>query len=84
GKDATAAILRAVATVFEDFRYVDVLDAGDRVGLVFQARVGHREVQGWDYLHFDGDGRIREFTVMIRPLSGLEALTEAMRIALSR
>jgi uncharacterized protein YceH (UPF0502 family) len=81
GKGATAAVLRAVTTVFEGFRYTDVLDDGDRVGLVFEARVGHRDVQGWDYLRFDGD-RIVEFTVMIRPLSGLQAVVEGMRLAL--
>jgi uncharacterized protein YceH (UPF0502 family) len=81
GKGATAAVLRAVTTVFEGFRYTDVLDDGDRVGLVFEARVGDRHVQGWDYLRFDGD-RIVEFTVMIRPLSGLQAVVEGMRLAL--
>ncbi len=79
GREATAMVLRAVAHVFEDFRYVDVLDAGDRVGLVFEARVGDRDLQGWDYLHFDDAGRIREFTVMIRPLSGLQALVARMQ-----
>lgn len=79
GREATAMVLRAVAHVFEDFRYVDVLDDGDRVGLVFEARVGDRDLQGWDYLHFDDNGRIREFTVMIRPLSGLQALVARMQ-----
>jgi uncharacterized protein len=79
GREATAAILRMVAEVFDDFRYVDVLDEGERAGLVFAARVGDREVQGWDYLRFDEQGRIVEFTVMIRPLTGLQALVEAMR-----
>jgi uncharacterized protein len=82
GRDATAAILRMVAEVFEDFRYVDVLDEGERAGLVFAARVGDREVQGWDYLRFDEQGRIVEFTVMVRPLTGLQALVEAMRARL--
>ncbi len=79
GREATATVLRAVAQAFQDFRYVDVLDAGDRVGLVFEARVGDRELQGWDYLHFDEAGRIQELTVMIRPLSGLQALMERMQ-----
>jgi hypothetical protein len=83
GRDATATVLRAVSTVFEDFRYVDVLDAGDRAGLVFAARVGARELEGWDYLRFDDEGRIAEFTVMIRPLSALVAVVEAMRTALA-
>jgi uncharacterized protein len=78
GREATGMILRAVSQVFEDFRYVDVLDEGDRAGLVFAARVGKRELEGWDYLRFDEQGRITEFTVMVRPLSGLSALVEAM------
>lgn len=83
GRDATAMVLRAVAQVFEDFRYTDVLDAGDQVGLVFEARVGDRELQGWDHLRFGPDGRIREFTVMVRPLSGLQALVERMQALLT-
>jgi uncharacterized protein len=83
GRDATATVLRAVSTVLEDFRYVDVIDGGDRAGLVFAARVGDRELEGWDYLRFDDEGRIAEFTVMIRPLSGLLAVGEAMQAALA-
>jgi uncharacterized protein YceH (UPF0502 family) len=82
GREVTGMVLRAVAQVFEDFHYVDVLDAGDRAGLVFAARVGDREIQGWDYLRFDDQGYIAELTVMIRPLTGLQAVVEAMRQAL--
>ncbi|MFA9430435.1 DUF480 domain-containing protein [Egicoccus sp. AB-alg2] len=84
GRDVTARLLRTVATVFEDFRYLDVLDAGDRAGLVFEARIGDRQLQGWDYLRFDDRGRIVELTVMVRPLSGLQALAAAMEAALRR
>lgn len=83
GREVTGMVLRAVAQVFEGFHYVDVLDEGDRAGLVFSARVGDREVQGWDYLRFDDQGSITELTVMIRPLTGLQALVEAMREALA-
>lgn len=83
GRAAAGTILRAVVQVFEDFRYVDVLDAGDRVGLVFEARIGDRELQGWDYLSFDDAGRIRAFTIMIRPLPELQAVVEQMRALLA-
>lgn len=83
GRATTGAVLRAVASVFEDFTYVDVLDAGDRAALVFTTRVGDREVQGVDLLRFDDDGRIAELTVLIRPLSGLQAVVAAMRSALA-
>lgn len=79
GREATATILRAVARVFEDFHYVDVIDTGDRALLKFRARVGARDLEGWDELHFDNVGQIREFTVMIRPLSGLLAVVDRMQ-----
>jgi len=47
--------------------------------LAFSARVGDRELDGIDLLRFDGEGRIREMAVYVRPLSGLNALAEAMQ-----
>lgn len=79
GRLATATVLRAVGRVFEDFRYVDVFDAGDRAVLAFEARVDDRDVDGIDLLRFDEDGLITELTVMIRPLSGLTALVQRMQ-----
>lgn len=80
GKAITAAILRGVLRVFEDFRYVrEIADPSGRdLVLVFTARVGDKEVHGCDILHFDEDGLIDDFTVMVRPLSGAHALAEAM------
>ncbi|MFF9489376.1 nuclear transport factor 2 family protein [Streptomyces sp. NPDC014676] len=80
GRAVTGAILRAVAEVFEDFRYVrEIVDADGRDhALVFTARVGDRRVDGCDFLHVDDDGRIDELTVMVRPLSGAQALAAAM------
>ena len=46
--------------------------------LIFNARVGDKSVQGLDLLRTDDSGRITNLTVMIRPLSGLIALAEAM------
>ncbi len=45
---------------------------------VFTAKVGDKEVNGCDFLHFDEDGRIDDFTVMVRPLSAAQALAQAM------
>jgi len=78
GREALAVLLRAVAETFEDFRYVDQVETGDTAVLVFEARVGDRNLDGVDILRFDADGRIAEMMVMIRPLSGLNALAEAM------
>lgn len=80
GKAITAAILWAVSQVFEDVRYERELTGADGRdhALVFTARVGDREVSGCDFIHLDEDGLIDELTVMVRPLSGAQALAEAM------
>jgi len=79
GRDAVAMLLTAVSQVFEDFRYTDVVETGDVATLAFSATVGDRELDGIDLLRFDGEGKVREMAVYIRPMSGLHALAEAMQ-----
>jgi limonene-1,2-epoxide hydrolase len=79
GREATAHVLAAVMRVFSNFRYTDVLEAGDGVhALVFRANVGDREVEGIDLLRINADDLVDDFTVFVRPLSGLNALAERM------
>jgi hypothetical protein len=78
GRDTVGQVLGAVLETFEDFRYTGELAGETGHALVFEARVGEREVQGIDLLRFDGDGKISDFTVLVRPLSGAVALAEAM------
>jgi ketosteroid isomerase-like protein len=78
GREQVAGILRLVATVFEDFRYTNEWRDGRTTVLFFEAHVGDRELQGVDILEDDADGRIAAFTVMIRPLSGLQAVAARM------
>jgi len=78
GRDAVALLLGAVSQVFEDFRYTDQVESGDSATLVFSARVRDRELDGIDYLEFGDDGRISSMSVFIRPMSGVNALAEAM------
>ncbi|GAA2170238.1 nuclear transport factor 2 family protein [Actinomadura napierensis] len=80
GRPVVTAILRAVTRVFTDFRYVREINDGRDHALVFKARVGDREVHGCDFLHHDDDGLIDEFCVMVRPMSGAKALSEAMAV----
>ncbi|MDH6455719.1 MULTISPECIES: nuclear transport factor 2 family protein [unclassified Streptomyces] len=80
GKAITAAILRGVLRVFEDFTYIREIanpDGRDHA-FVFTATVAGKQIQGCDFLHFDDDGKIDDFTVMVRPLSAAQALSEAM------
>ena len=80
GTAITAAILRGVVGDFVDFRFVrEINDPGGRDhALVFTARVGDREITGCDFLRVNEDGLIDDFMVMVRPLSGAQALAEAM------
>lgn len=78
GREVLKVILSNVVQVFEDFRYVEQVETGDTAVLMFEARVGDRELQGVDILRFDDAGLIRELIVMVRPGSGVAALGEQM------
>jgi hypothetical protein len=78
GRETVVGLLEQVAQVFEDFRYTDELQAGGAHALVFRAKVGEREVEGLDLLRFDEQGLICDFTVMLRPLSGLVPFAQQM------
>lgn len=83
GKPITAAILRGVLRVFEDFRYVrEIHDNGGRDhAFVFETGIAGASgvtITGCDFLHQNDQGLIDDFMVMVRPLSGAKALAEAM------
>jgi hypothetical protein len=83
GKEQVDGILRLVATVFENFRYTAEWRDGVTTILFFEANVGDRELQGIDILEENGQGLVERFTVMIRPLSGLQAVAAALAAKLS-
>ena len=80
GKALTAAILRNVFEVFENFRYVREIGGDGHAdhALVFEAEVDGKKLTGCDFLHLDDTGLIDDFMVMVRPLSGAMALAEQM------
>ncbi len=78
GKEQVEQILRLVATVFENFRYTNEWRDERTTILFFEANVGDRELQGVDILEENDAGQIAAFTVMIRPLSGLQAVAATM------
>ena len=78
GRKQVEQLLRLVATVFENFRYTNEWRDGRTTILFFEANVGDRELQGIDILEENGDGLIDRFTVMVRPLSGLQAVAATM------
>jgi hypothetical protein len=85
GREALRQILAAVIDVFEDFRYIREIgaDGASDHALVFEARVGDKQLQGCDFIHVGPDGAIDEFTVMVRPMQAMLALAEAMKARLT-
>jgi SnoaL-like domain len=85
GREALRRILQAVLKVFEDFTYVREIGADDahEHALVFEARVGDKQLEGCDFIQLDDDGAISVFTVMVRPLSAALALADAMKAQLA-
>lgn len=85
GHDAVRRILEAVVEVFQDFRYTREIgaDGARDHALVFETRVGDKQIEGCDFIQLDEDGAISELMVMVRPMSGMLALAEAMTAQLS-
>ena len=80
GAPVVNLILNTVLQVFEDFAYHRELVSADGLNVVleFSAKVGGRELKGIDMIRFDEAGKIVEFEVIMRPMSGLAALGEEM------
>ena len=72
--------LSTVIQVFQDFTYHRQLATDDGLNIVleFSARVGDKQLKGIDLVRFNEQGQITEFEVMVRPLSGLQALGAEM------
>ena len=80
GKRVVFFILTNVIQVFENFTYHREFYTEDceNVVLEFSANVSGKSLKGIDMVRFNGQGKIIDFEVMIRPMSGLAALAEKM------
>ena len=80
GKAITSMYLTAALHVFgnESFRYVrEVVGESDAV-LEFETEIGGIVVNGVDMIKWNGDGKIIEFKVMVRPLKAIHVIHEKM------
>jgi hypothetical protein len=79
GKAVTTAYLRAAMVVLgPGLRYVDEWYADTSAVLEFETVVGGLTVHGVDMIRWGEDGLLTSFTVMVRPVKGLNAVIEAM------
>ncbi|MBT2395784.1 nuclear transport factor 2 family protein [Streptomyces sp. ISL-100] len=88
GKPIVMGLFGVLLRTFEDFRYVGEYDGTAETSadggeapsavLLFRTTVNGKAIHGIDLLHFDDEGLIKEFTVMVRPQSAVHALGEAV------
>jgi len=79
GKELTTAYLSAALVVLgPTLSYQREWYAADSAVLQFTADLDGVHLEGVDMMTWAEDGRITEFTVMVRPVKGLHALMEKM------
>jgi len=78
GRDTVKRLLGEVIQVLEGLRYTDELLTDGAHALIFRATVADKEVEGVDLLRMNEQGEIADFTVLLRPLSGLLPFAQAM------
>lgn len=86
GKALTTMYLAAAMHVFGDssFRYVrEVVGERDAI-LEFEADLGGIHVNGVDMFHWNDEGRIDDFKVMVRPLKAVNTLHGMMAAMLEQ
>lgn len=88
GRPMVLGLFGVLIRTFEDFRYIGHFDGEAETSadgtpapseiLLFKASVNGKEIHGIDLLQFDEAGLIKEFTVMVRPQSAVQALGAAV------
>ncbi|MGW4233484.1 nuclear transport factor 2 family protein [Streptomyces sp. NPDC004980] len=88
GRPMVLGLFGVLVRTFEDFRYIGHFEGEALTGtedaaapseiLMFKASVNGKEIHGIDLLQFDEAGLIKEFTVMVRPMSAVQALGAAV------
>ena len=85
GKELTTAYLSAAVVVLgPTLVYKRQWYAERNAVLEFEAELDGLSVHGIDMLEWNDEGRLVEFTVMVRPIRGLEKLIEKMAAELFR
>jgi len=86
GRPITMAYLQAAMQVLNNpsFRYLNQWFGAESAVLEFECVVEGISVNGVDMIHWNADGRIDHFKVMVRPLKAVNKLHEMMGRELQR
>jgi hypothetical protein len=79
GRDAVTRLFTILFRAFDDLRFIEAYSSSEGGELLhFVWRIGDQEAEGVDVMHFDRDGLIDDYRVMVRPLSAVTALRDAV------
>ena len=71
GREVLADLYRSLFESFEEVRVLEEFREGNTHAFFWEGRIEGRFVAGADRLRLDSEGKVREITVVGRPLSGL-------------
>jgi ketosteroid isomerase-like protein len=80
GKEALRKVFAVLYRVFEELEFIGSYASADGSSeiLHFRWRIGDEEAEGVDMVRFDAEGLIDDYRVMVRPLSALLKMQEAV------
>jgi ketosteroid isomerase-like protein len=71
GRDTVRDLYESLFEAFEELRIVDRFESADTHAFFWEGRIDGRYVAGADRLRLNAAGKVREITIVGRPLSGL-------------
>ena len=77
-------LLGQIRKVLTDVRVTRELSDAEATMSAFEARVGEEEVQGVLVESRDGDGRLADAMLMLRPYAGLRTAMRAMQVLMEK
>ena len=84
GRDLVADTYRSVLESFEELRVVDEFESGETHAFFWEGRMEGRYVSGADRIRLNPDGKVREITVLGRPMSGVATFLTGIGPRLAR
>jgi hypothetical protein len=84
GRDSVAALHAMIFNAASDTEYTHEFDDEGAHVLVYNARMLGKPFKATTLLEFNPDGKIREIWVMVRPLTGVVAIAEAIGSQLAK
>ena len=84
GHTALRDVYESLFEAFEDLRVTDEFQEGSTLAFFWEGRIDGRYVAGADRLRLDADGKVRDITIVGRPLTGLSTFITGIGFGFAR